>query len=136
MIVETPTSLTLYVQWETHSRANPVNRGLNRENDKWALSEAKVLLSDILAEFDDIKLVTKYGGATELIIPQPSIQYNGILWKNILDLLMSSQNVLSISVYVNNDISEMIACNYADTVSRLYWEGYQGQGKFTLIYHK
>ena len=59
-----------------------------------------------------------------------------LVWKEVLELLTSSNKIESISVYVNNDTAEKIATNLADRVPLPWYQGYQGNNTTTLIYHK
>ncbi len=72
----------------------------------------------------------------EILTPQKQLASNREFWEYFLSILQACENIESISVFVNNDISHKIAFKLADLVNRPWYQGYQGYNKSTLIYHK
>ncbi len=136
--IEDNSDLILFVQWELLAFPKPQISEHKRENTKIAVAEAKKVLSDVIQQFPDIKIVGRDNGKVQLIIPDPEAACdNGIsLYEDILDLLHNSENVVFITVDVNNDISEKIATNKADYVPKPWHSGYKGMNHETVIHHK
>lgn len=72
----------------------------------------------------------------EIVNPDMEVKEGKEFWEVVLESLKQSSKIESISIYVNNDISEKIAINLADRVPRPWHQGYQGQNTTTLIYHQ
>ena len=136
--VEVPTSVTLYVQWILHPFEKPQVAEQKSANSKWALAQTKELLKANSIGADDVQLAVQFNGKILLKIADPEQKVNDgdEFWKNVLDVLTKSNDIESISVYVNNDTSEKIACSLADTVNSPWHQVYQGYGTTTLIFHR
>lgn len=136
--IEKPNFLTIYVQWTLFPFSTPHTPEQKSANSKWAVCETSKILRLILDQFPDIKIIQKYNGKVQLNINIPEALYsNGkTLWESILTELQNSEGVEYITVDVNNDTSEQIAANLADTVNYPWHTGYQGIHKETIIYHK
>ena len=136
--IETPTSVTLYVQWILHPFATPQVAEQKSANSKWALAQTKKILDDNFIDSEGVRVATQFNGQVRLEIFNPEMETNEgkEFWEDVLDIIKKAQDIESISVYVNNDISDKIAANLADRVQRPWHRGYQGPGRITLIYHK
>lgn len=136
--VEVPTSVTLYVQWVLHPFEKPQMAAQKSANSKWALVQTKELLEVNSIDYGDVKIAVQFNGKVILEIQDPEMKgkYGNDFWEEVLSILTKSNEIESISIYVNNDTSEKIASNLADKVNRPWHQGYQGQNKTTLIYHK
>lgn len=136
--VEIPTSVTLYVQWVLHPFENPQVPEQKSANSKWALARANELLEANYIDTDDVKVAVQLNGMLRLEIIKPDLKSlsGKEFWMIVFNLLKESNNIESISVFVNNDTSDKIAMNLADRVSRPWHQGYQGYDTTTLIYHK
>lgn len=136
--IEVPTSVTYYVQWVLHPFATPQIAGQKSANSKSALAQTKELLKANSIGVNEVKLTNQFNGMVRLEVVDPCMKDENQkeIWTKILDLLIKSNNVETISVLVNNDKSEMIACNFADQVQQPWHQGYQGHNTTTLIYHK
>lgn len=136
--IETPTSVTLYVQWVLHPFEKPQVSAQKSANSKWALAQTKELLEANFMEADDVKLAVQFNGKIllEIIDPEKKVNDGDEFWQEVLAILTKSNEIESIYVYVNNDTSEKIACNLADRVIRPWHQGYQGYNTTTLIFHR
>lgn len=136
--IEVPLSVTFCVQWTLHPFATPQIAEQKSANSKWALAKTKELLESNSIGHDEVRIASKYNGMVSLEIVNPCLKEdNGNeQWAIILNALKKSNDVETISVFVNNDKSEMIACKFADYVQRPWHQGYHGYNKTTLIYHK
>lgn len=137
-IVEDPKSLSLFVQWKLHPYESPYNEEQKKKNTEYAVNKTKGILRVIPNFSELLKIIHKHNGIVYLILDEPEhlIEDECVLWKKVFDLLRAEDEVTAIHVYVNNDISEDIALNYADRVSLPWHQGYQGKENKTLIYHK
>lgn len=136
--MEIPTSVTLDVQWVLHPFEKPQVVEQKSANSKWALAQTKELLEANSIDSNDVKIAVQFNGKVLLEIINPDMEVKGgkEFWEVVLEALMQSSNIESISVYVNNDTSEKIGINLADRVPRQWHQGYQGQNTTTLIYHQ
>lgn len=136
--VEVPKSATLYVQWVLHPFDKPQVTGQKSANSKWALTQTKELLKANSIDPDDVKIAIQFNGKVllEIVNPDMEVKEGKEFWEEVLESLKQSSRIESISVYVNNDISEKIAINLADRVPRPWHQGYQGHDTTTIIYHK
>lgn len=136
--VEVPTSVSLYVQWVLHPFERPQVAQQKSANSKWALAQTKELLKANSIGSDDIKIAVQFNGKVlvEIVKPDKVIKDGKEFWAEVLDFLKESINIVSVSVYVNNEISDKIASNLADRVPLPWHQGYQGYNTTTLIYHK
>lgn len=136
--IEKPTFLTMYIQWTRYPFSTPNNPEQKSANSKWAVCETSKIMKLILVQFPDIKIIQKYNGKVQLNIPNPEALCSNskTLWEFILTELQNSVKVEYITIDVNNDTSEKIAVNLADTVNHPWHTGYQGLNKETIIYHK
>ena len=136
--VEVPTSVTFYVQWVLHPFEQPQVAEQKSANSKWALSQTKELLKASSIDSDDVKIAIQFNGMMllEIVNPEVEIEEGKEFWEVVLESLKQSPKIESISVYVNNDISEKIAINFGDRVARPWHRGYQGHDTTTIIYHK
>ncbi len=136
--IEVPTSVTLYVQWLLHPFQQPQLAEQKSANSKWALAKTKELLDVNSIDSDEVKIAVQFNGKVLLEIQHPEMKRkDGIdFWEEVLSVLSKSNEIESIFVYVNNDVSDKIASKLADLVNHPWHQGYQGQNKSTLIYHK
>lgn len=136
--IEIPTTVTFYVQWILHPFATPQVPKQKSANSKWALAQTKKILDDNFVDSEDVKIAILFNGAVRLEIANPDMESKDgkEFWEEVLDLLKKSKDIESISVDVNNDISDKIAANLADRVLPPWFKGYQGYGNVTLIYHQ
>ena len=72
----------------------------------------------------------------DIVNPRMNINDEKELWELLIESLKKSNKIESVSVYVNNDISDKIASNLADRVPMPWHQGYQGYNTTTLIHHK
>lgn len=130
--------MTLYIQWILHPFEKPQGPEQKSANSKWAIAQTKELLEANFIQADDVKLAVQFNGKVFLEIADPEKKVNNgdEYWKAVLTILTRSNNIESISVYVNNDISEKIACNLAERVARPWHQGYQGYNTTTIIFHR
>lgn len=121
-----------------HPFPNPQVPEHSTTNSKWAVVQAKKLLEENSINESNVKVVVQNNGMVLMEILQPEIlAENGKeMWEYVLSFLKKSNDIVSISIFVNNEISEMIAMNFADRVPRHWHKGYQGYNSNTLIYHK
>lgn len=136
--IEVPTSVTFYVQWILHPFSNPYMAEQKSANSKWALAQTKDLFELNSIDLDDVKIAIQFNGKVllEIVNPDMEVKEGKEFWEVVLESLKKSSNIESISVYVNNDISEKIATNLADLVCRPWHQGYQGHDATTIIHHK
>lgn len=136
--IKTPTSVTLYVQWNLHPFAKPQVADQRSANSKWALAQTKELLGENSIDSDEVKIAVQFNGKIllEIVNPDMKIKDGKEFWEVMLELLKKSPEIESICVYVNNDTSEKIAINLADRVPRPWHQGYQGHDATTIIYHQ
>lgn len=136
--IEIPTSVTLYVQWGLHPFEKPQVVEHKSANSKWALAQTKELLEANSIDSNDVKIAVQFNGKVlmEIVNPDMEVKERKEFWEVVLESLKQSSKIESISIYVNNDISEKIAINLADRVPRPWHQGYQGQNTTTLIYHQ
>lgn len=130
--------VTFYVQWALKPFPHPQIDIHKIANTKEAIKQTKEVLETILEQFDGIIIASDYNGKVKIIIEDPKQKdtQNNQLWNIILSTLKNCSDIIYISVFVNNDISEMIAINNADLVNKPYHTGYTGTNNETLIYHK
>lgn len=135
---EVPKSATLYVQWVLHPFEKPKVSEQKSANSKWALAQTKELLGANSIDSDEFKIIEHSNGKVllEIVNPDAEVKDGKEFWEVLLESLKQSSKIESISVYVNNDISEKIATNLADRVPRPWHQGYQGHDTTTIIYHK
>lgn len=138
MEITTPTSVTLYVQWIPHPFPTPHTAEQKSRNSKWALDKTKELLTVNSIDSANVKLAKQFNGLVLLEILDPSVkdEEGKEFWETVLDLMISSKEVESISIYVCNDTSEKIAVKLADRVPTPWHTGYNGYNEFTKIYHR
>lgn len=138
MEITTPTSVTLYVQWIPHPFPTPHTAEQKSRNSKWALDKTKELLTVNSIDSANVKLAKQFNGLVLLEILDPSVkdEEGKEFWETVLDLMISSKEVESISIYVCNDTSEKIAAKLADRVPTPWHTGYNGYNEFTKIYHR
>ena len=136
--IEVPASVPLYVQWRLHPFPTPNIREHSYANSKWALAEAKKLLEENAINERDVKLSVQYNGIVlmEILQPEVLVEDGKEMWDYVLSFLEKSNDIVSISILVNNDITSNIASNLADRVPRPWYTGYRGSNSNTLIYHK
>ncbi|MBD5205027.1 MAG: hypothetical protein HDS84_01425 [Bacteroidales bacterium] len=135
--VEVPTSVTLYVQWVLYPFDNPQVAEQKSANSNWALTQTKELLRANSIDSDEVRIAVQLNGKVRLEIVNPNVEVKEgkEFWEVMLESLTKSSNIESISVYVNNDVSEKIATNLVDRVPRHWNQEYQGHNAATLIYH-
>lgn len=127
--------MTFYVQWKLHPFAIPHVAEQKLENSKWALTQTKILLAKEI-DSGKVKLAKRHNGQILIEILDPEIEEDGKeWWEIILNHLCKSEEIESISVLVNNDVSDKIASNLSDRVPLPWHQGYQGYKATTLIYH-
>lgn len=136
--VEIPKSVTLYVQWILHPFDKPRVAEQKSANSKWALAQTKELLKANSIDSDDVKIAIQFNGMVliDIVNPRMNINDEKELWELLIESLKKSNKIESVSVYVNNDISDKIASNLADRVPMPWHQGYQGYNTTTLIHHK
>lgn len=136
--VEIPTSVTLYVQWMLHPFERPQTAEQKSANSKWAFVQTKELLKANSIDSDEVKPAIQINGKVQLEIVNPGRKVKGRkeFWEVVIESLITSPKIESISVYVCNDTSEKIAINLADRVPSPWHQGYQGHNTTTIIYHK
>ena len=136
--IETPTSVTLYVQWILHPFAYPQVTAQKSANSKWALARTQKILEDNFIDSEDINIAAQFNGKVRLEIVNPGIETKPgkEFCEEVVDLLKQSKEIESISIDVNNDISDKLAAKLADRVHYPWLRGYQGHGNISLIYHK
>lgn len=135
--VEIPTSVTLYVQWVLYPFEKPQVPTQKSANSKWAYAQTKELLEANSIDFCSVKIAEQFNGKVLIDITHPDMEVKeGIeLWEEVLESLKKSNKIESLAIFVNNEISEKIACNLADRVPHPWHQGYQGHNTITLIYH-
>lgn len=136
--IEVPTSVTLYVQWTLLPFPNPRVSQHDSTNSKWAIAETKKLLKENSIDERDVKVAVQNNGKILIKIhhPEKQVEHGKELWEYVLSFLKKTNDIVSISIFVNNDISERIAINLSETVNHPWHKGYQGFNSTTLIYHK
>lgn len=136
--IDNPSEVTFFVQWELDPFPNPQIDHHKIENTKKAIQQTKEVLKTILEQSEDIKIASNYNGKVAIIIGEPELKDGSNIEMNeiVFSALKNCPNVVEISVFVNNDISEKIAINKADIANKHYHTGYNGKNKETLIYHK
>ena len=136
--VEIPTSVTLYIQWVLHPFEKPQVAEQKSANSQWALAQTKKLLNANSIDSDDVKIAVQFNGKVlvEIVNPEIENKEGKEFWEEVMECLKKSDKIESVSVYVNNDISDKIATNLADQVPLPWHQGYQGYNTTTLIYHK
>lgn len=135
--IENSTSVTLYIQCISHTVANPQIPQHRIANSKWALARIKEILMANSVDFNDVKLIVQDSGLVLLEILEPDLHVENAkeFWEYILSILKQSSDIVSISILVNNDMSEKIALNLADRVPTPWHSGYKGYYTTTTIYH-
>lgn len=130
--------MILHVQWTLHPFKKPQIAEYKAANSKWALAQTKALLEANSIDSDDVKIAVQFNGNVliEIVNPNIKVEDEKEFWEEVLETLKKSDKIESVSVYVNNDTSEMIALNLADRVPLPWHQGYQGYNTTTLIYHK
>lgn len=136
--IETPTSVTLHVQWILHPIERPQAAEQKSANSKWALAQTKELLKANSIDPNEVRITVQFNGKVllEIVNPDIKVKEGKEFWEVILESLKKSPKIESISVHVSNDTSEKIATVLADRVPSPWYQGYQGQNTITLIYHK
>lgn len=136
--IETPTSVRLYVQWILHPFQNPKVPEQESENSKWAFEQAKKFLNEYYIDKEEVQLILGHNGLTlmDIQVSEKELASGREFWEYFLSILKTCENIESISVYVNNDMSEKIAANLSDQVLSPWQTGYRGYDTTTLIYHK
>jgi len=135
---EVPTSVTLYVQWILHPFPTPHVPQQKSANSNWALAKTKAILEDMLIDEREVKLGVQHNSRVllEIIQPDKQVENGKEFWEEVMSSLKKSNEIISISICVNNDMSEKIATNMADRVPLPWQTGYQGYNSITLIYHQ
>lgn len=136
--IEVPTSAKIYVQWILHPFPTPHVAEHKSSNSKWALAQTKDLLKTNCIDSDKLTLAMQCNGKIllEIMTPGSKLENGEEFWAVVFNILKKSNNVESISIFVNNEISDKIASNLADRVPLPWRQGYQGYNTTTLIYHK
>lgn len=94
-------------------------------------------IKECLGEFPTVNVIAEFDNQVSLHISDPEkINDEKELWEELLEHLKNCEFVESVSVYVNEDLSEKIAINLAGTVRTPWNECYHGHNQYTLIYHK
>ncbi len=130
--------MTLYAQWVLYPFSSPQTSQQKSANSKWALAKAKEALTSNSIDANGLKLILQYNGEILIEVFHPGLKdgKGKEFWEDVLSALKKSEGLVSISVYVNNDISEKIAINLAERVPHPWHIEYQGRNSNTLIYHK
>ena len=131
--ISEPIGLTLFVQWELYPFPNPQVSEHKKANKQWALQQTENALTDILGECD-IQLGGRSNSMVQIVIDEPESKWKNMdLSEAIIKILEKSNSVLSISIYVNNDISEKIAINMSEHCAGIE---YRGTNQETIIYKR
>ena len=94
-------------------------------------------LRKFLADVTEVKVIPDFENFATLQLSNPQLVIGGKeQWEMLLLHLTDCEFIESVSVYVNDELSEKIAANLADKVPFPWHEGYRGKNQNTLIYHK
>ena len=94
-------------------------------------------LKKYLENVAEVKVIPDFENLATLHVSNPQLTIDGKeRWETLLLHLTDCEFIESVSVYVNDDLSEKIAVNLADKIPMPWHEGYRGQNQYTLIYHK
>lgn len=135
--IENSTSVNLYVQCVFCPFASPQITQQKIANSKWALARIKEILTTNSVDLSDVILIVQDNGLILLKILKPDVHVENEkeFWEYVLSILKQSSDIISISILVNNDMSEKIALNLADRVPTPWHSGYKGYYTTTTIYH-
>ena len=94
-------------------------------------------LKKYLENVAEVKVIPDFENLATLHVSNPQLSIDGKeRWETLLLHLTDCKFIESVSMYVNDDVSEKIAVNLADKIPMPWHEGYLGQNQYTLIYHK
>ena len=137
--IEEPQSISLFVQWNLDPFKSPRTAEQKSENTKSAVKRTIKHLNSLIDEFPSrINIVGEYDGKVQIIIDDPETKSSSQseICREIVESLIKNEEVISIEIFVNNDLSESIACNLSPNVKLPWRTDYKGRNSNTLIHHK
>ncbi len=133
MKVEEPKSITFIVELERLAFKNPQIVEHKNKNRELAIEEVSESVTDI----ESVKVIGRHDNIVLVMVEEPgTIDDAKANWRAVFNALVKNKHLWSISIQSANDLSDYIAANFADKVSRPYHKGYQGKDEVSLIYHK